>query len=353
MKRRAPRWMIVVVLVVVLAGGAGWAAATVFRPIDDPLVETSFTYATVAPGEVSASLNLNTVAAWSPIPAAANTAAGTVTGVSVSPGDELSQGSELYTVDLRPVVVAAGAVPAFRAIGEGMTGADVAQLQQMLIDLGFLRGRADGDARAATATAIRAWQKSLDRPQTGTVELGDVVFVPALPTRVSLDTAIISRGMTVAGGEQVVRALPPTPGFTIPVTEAQAARIPAGTRVEITAPDGSTWEAAASEQRRDPASQSVVVTLTPVGDGAICGESCGLVPVSGEVQLSSRIVTVAAVSGLVVPSAALVSDAAGAISVLDESGSRIAVLVKASANGMSVIEGASDGLRVRVPGEDR
>ena len=38
--------------------------------------------------------------------------------------------------------------------------------------------------------------------------------------------------------------LPPAPEFTVPVPDGQAAMLPAGTRVEIPAPDGSSWQTA-------------------------------------------------------------------------------------------------------------
>ena len=49
------------------------------------------------------------------------------------------------------------------------------------------------------------------------------------------------------------------------------------------------------------------------------------------------------------PSAALTTNAAGEIALIDESGARIPVTVVTSARGMSVIEGADAGARVRVP----
>ncbi|ANG84849.1 hypothetical protein [Microbacterium aurantiacum] len=102
----------------------------------------------------------------------------------------------------------------------------------------------------------------------------------------------------------------------------------------------------------DVETQTVVIGLTGPGGGTVCGEACGLVPVTGEARLSSVIVTVPTVEGLVVPSAALVTDASGQVSVIVEDGERVPVTVVTSARGMSVIEGASEGVRVRVPAVD-
>ncbi len=336
-----------------VGAGVGWAGATVLRPAEDPLESTPFTFFAVEQGEVGSSLSLNTVAEWSSVPAGANLRQGVVTGVAVAPGDEVSQGSVLYSIDLRPVVVAAGEVPAFRALQEGTQGPDVAQLQGMLTAVGQYAGPADGRAGPGTVAAIKRWQRTLGVPQTGVVELGDVIFVPQLPTRVTLDAETIARGNSVSPGTEVVQTLAAAPRFTIPVTESQAALIPAGTRVEITSPEGGMWEAVAADQQGDDTNGTVTVTLIGPDDRPICGAECGQVPVSGDVLLSSRIVTVETVAGLVVPSAALTSDASGATAVIvGDEGERVAVTVEASARGMSVVTGVPEGTRVRVPADE-
>lgn len=334
-----------------IAGGAVWAVMTVMQPAEDPLDATSYTYVRVTPGEVGSSMQLNTVAEWESTPVAANRAAGIVTAVTVKAGAEVKQGSELYSVDLRPVVIGAGSVPMFRDVGAGMTGADVKQLQQLLTDLGFYDGPVGGQSGAGTAKAIVAWQKSLGMEQTGVVGVGDVIFVPTLPTRVALDSSMVFPGASLSGGEAAVSELPVSPTFTIPATDAQAALIPTGSRVEITASEGGTWQGFTGEQTRDAGTGTVMVRLAGKDGATICGDQCDQVPVSGQTLMASRVVRVETVEGLVVPSSALVTDAKGQVAVVDEQGDRRPVSVKAAARGMSVIEGIGDGTRVRVPGE--
>ena len=67
----------------------------------------------------------------------------------------------------------------------------------------------------------------------------------------------------------------------------------------------------------------------------------------GEIQL--RIVIVESVTGLTVPSAALLSKADGSIVVIDSEGIEYPVTVVTSARGLSIIEGVDAGTRVRVP----
>ncbi len=311
----------------------------------------SFTYATVEAGKVESSLTLNTVAEWTPVPVGTNQAVGVVTSIDIMAGDEISPGQVLYSVNLRPVVAARGDVPAFRTIEQGTRGADVAQLQQMLTDTGHYAGPVDGNAGARTVAAVREWQKSTGLEQTGAVEVGDVIFIPHLPSRVSLNQEIMTRGAALAGGEDVVRALPAAPSFTLPVTDAQAAMMATGTRVEITSPEGDLWEGLVTGQERDGQSQTTVVHLSGAEGSTVCADRCAQVPVAGESLLSSRVVTVEPTSGLIVPSAALVTTSDGTIAVIDETGARTPVTVVASARGMSVVEGVEAGVRVRIPGE--
>jgi len=348
-RRRWLSWTLGFVAIAAAGVAVGWAAASVLTPASDPLAATDHTFVAVVPGEVGSSISLNTIAAWSPEPVGANLAAGVVTGVAVAAGDEVSQGSVLYRVNQRPVVVAQGDVPAYRAIGRGAEGDDVAQLQAMLVALGHYSEPVDGQAGGATVAAIKAWQNSLGLTQTGVVEAADVVFVPSLPTRVSLDGETIARGKSVSGGEQVVRGLPAAPAFTVPVTDAQAGMMPTATRVEITAPDGGVWEGFVVDHVRDEQTATVIVRLQGADGAVICGDQCVQVPVDGDARLPSRIVTVEPVAGLVVPSAALITTADGQVAVVDENDERIPVTVSASARGVSVVQGVAEGTRVRVP----
>lgn len=346
-RRRWLSWLGIGLVVLLLGAGIGWAGATLLTPPKDVLDSSAFTTVEVVAGEVGSSINLNTVAQWTPIPVGSNQAAGTVTTVSVKPGDEVKQGSILYSVNLRPVVIAQGSIPSFRSMSVGTSGADVTQLQTLLAALGLYSGARDGGFGYLTGQAVKAWQKKLGVPADGVVQAGDIVFVPTLPTRVALDTDVIKRGATVSGGEPVVKGLPPAPAFTVPVTDTQASLMPNGTRVEIASGD-ATWEGYVTDQVSDP--QSGTTVLLSGKDGAsICGEECGTIPVTGQTLLLSKIVTVETVKGLVVPSAALLSAADGTVSVIDEKGTHHEVTVETSARGMSVIDGVSAGLRVRVP----
>jgi peptidoglycan hydrolase-like protein with peptidoglycan-binding domain len=338
-----------IALVSLLVGAAlGWAASVVFTPPKDVLDSTAYTYVEVAQGEVGSSINLNTVAEWTTIPIGSNKASGTVTSVTVSAGDKVKQGSTLYTVDLRPVKIAKGSVPAFRTLSQGISGPDVKQLQRMLKTLGYFTGATDGSFSWSTTSAVRAWQKKSGVTQDGVVQQGDLIFVPQLPTRVSLDATLVSRGVTLVGGEKVLAGLPGAPSFSVPISDQQAGLMPMGTRVEISGTDGAQWEGYVVDRATDE-NGSVSAILAGKGDAAICAEACGTIPVDSQSFFASRIVTIEAVTGLTVPSAALLTLADGSIVVIDDTGEQIPVTLMQSARGMSVIEGASAGTKVRVP----
>jgi len=105
-------------------------------------------------------------------------------------------GGVLYRVDDTPVVLMAGAVPAWRPFGIGMTdGPDVRQLQAGLIAGHFAGGlftTPTGHYDLATADAVERWQTARGLTVTGSIPLGQVVFLP---------TAILVGAMNVAAGE--------------------------------------------------------------------------------------------------------------------------------------------------------
>lgn len=115
-----------------------------------------------------------------------NEAFGIYTGLP-TPGEVISRGQVAYRVASRPVVLMYGD-PAWRSLSIGVPdGADVKQLEQNLLVLGFANSAnliANGHFDAFDAAAVRRWQRSLGVAQTGVVGLGDVTFQPS-PVRVT------------------------------------------------------------------------------------------------------------------------------------------------------------------------
>ena len=351
---RGRRWPLVVgaAVCVAMAGAAGWAGAQVLEGPDQAPPQAAFTTVAVTEGEIGESMTLNAAARWAPHPTGINRATGIVTSVDVRPGDRVAPGQALYDVDERPVVAASGQVPAYRDMAARTRGEDVAQLQRLLVGLGYLDVEPDGEFSSATSTAVRAWQRDLGVAADGVVRVGDVVFLPeSLPARLMLDDDVVQRGARLSGDEAVVSSLPKAPAFTVPLAPEQADAVTDGTEVRIAGPEGDPWPATVAGRHEDTTQGTVVLELRGADGAAICADQCAQVPVAERSLLSAEIITVPTVEGLVVPSAALKTDADGGVVVVDAHGAEHPVTVVASAKGMAVIDGVEPGLRVRAPAE--
>ncbi len=107
---------------------------------------------------------------------------GTVTSVAET-GTSIEQGDVLFTVNGRPVAVLYGEVPAYRTMQDARTdleGDDILQLEQALTDLGYNGGTVtvDGVFTANTAAMVADWQGDIGATADGSVNLGEVVFIP-------------------------------------------------------------------------------------------------------------------------------------------------------------------------------
>ncbi|WP_136520152.1 MULTISPECIES: peptidoglycan-binding domain-containing protein [Cellulomonas] len=104
---------------------------------------------------------------------------GRVTASACAPGAHLTSGTSPLTLDDRPVVALSTAVPLWRDLDLGATGADVRALQDELVRLGH-ELRPDGVYRERTRAAVRALLTSLGavRP-SGALPVASVLWLPA------------------------------------------------------------------------------------------------------------------------------------------------------------------------------
>jgi hypothetical protein len=154
-------------------------------------------------------------------------------------GQVIAQGQALYQVDGAPVVLLYGSTPAWRTLTADVRGADVAQLNHDLVALGYLRS-ADVESAWnqfswATKAGVEKLQKHLGVEQSGTLDLGDVVF---LPTAARVSTLRASLGAPAAG--PVLQASSTTPVVSVALDADLQAEVKAGDQVTIALPDGST-----------------------------------------------------------------------------------------------------------------
>jgi hypothetical protein len=144
-----------------------------------------------------------------------NRLSGTVTWLP-SVGQEIRPGGTLYKVDGEPVIMVNGSTPAFREMHSGMSaGADVLQLNRNLVRLGF---NPDGIVindtwQPATTDGVEQFQDSLGESPTGSLPLGQVVFLPGDQLVTTVDGTLGAAG----GGS----GSPPSSATSTPVAHGQ------------------------------------------------------------------------------------------------------------------------------------
>jgi hypothetical protein len=158
------------------------------------------------------------------------------------PGQVIRQGQALYRIgNGSPVVLLYGSVPDWRAMSEGITGADVSQLNHDLVALGDA-GRAEVTAAGwdyyspATAYGVQRLQERLGVPfPPGSLPLGQAVFEPEA-IRV---TRVTGRLGGPASGP-VLQATSDRQVVAIQLDVSQESQVKAGDSVTVALPDGTT-----------------------------------------------------------------------------------------------------------------
>jgi membrane fusion protein, multidrug efflux system len=159
---------------------------------------------------------------------------GTVTWLAPE-GSVVGRGKTLYKVDQEPVTLLYGSVPMYRELEDGVEGADVQQLETNLRELGYTGFTVDDEFTENTAEAVEEWQQDLGREETGTVEVGEVVFTPA-PIRVAAHNASVGgqAGGTVFSYTWTTRLV------TVPLPVADQRLAKKGAKVTVELPGGGT-----------------------------------------------------------------------------------------------------------------
>ncbi len=225
-------------------------------------------------------------------------------------GRVIRQGQVLYRVgNGTPVVLLYGRVPAWRALSEGMHGADVRQLNHALVALGCAtRAQLDPASKyftADTAYALEKLQARLGLPQTGTLPLGQAVF---LPSAIRVTTVPASLGAPAAG--TVLAATSARHVVTIALDAAQQSQVKAGDTVIITLPSGRVTPGVVSSVGKVATggnNPTITVTVTlnhPKAAGAL-----------DQAPVTVSITTATAKNALVVPVNALLARASGGYAV--------------------------------------
>ena len=290
-----------------------------------------------------------------------NQARGTYTQLP-NDGDQVGCGNVLYRVNDNPVLLLCGSTPAYRSLSKGDSGLDVTELNANLVHLGYAR-RAQlypsfNRFSAATASALEKLQSRLGEDQTGSLDLGQVVFLPG-PLRISQTTATL--GATAHPGVPVAQATSTSRQVEVQLDAPQQSSVTVGEQAQITLPDDHTTPgtvtrigtvasssgSGSSGPGSGPSSPTIPIYITlkhPTAAGSL-----DQAPV--QVELTTKRVE----SALSVPVTAIVGKSGGgfAVEVVRTGGRRGLVAVQLGlfddANGLVQVEGdLREGDRVTV-----
>jgi peptidoglycan hydrolase-like protein with peptidoglycan-binding domain len=317
------------VIAVSLQGGASAPAAPAPLPVAT---------ATVARTDLTSSVLTAGTLGYAPAAPIVNELSGIYTEVPTS-GQRIAAGGTLYRVDNAPVVLMAGAIPAWRELAPGITdGPDVTELQSNLIalgDAGGLFSTPTGDFDALTAEAVRRWQLAEGVPATGVIPMGEVVF---LASAVRVGAGSFAPGQAASPGQEPYQVTTDQRSVLVPLNPNLPA-VHLGERVRINLPSGAgvAGRATMVGPAAPGAGSSAAATLTVTpARGAATGTGAG-VPV--QVSLTTQSVR----NVLAVPVSALLALAGGGygLEVVEPSGAHRLVGVRT---------GAFSGSRVQVSG---
>lgn len=326
------------------AGAGGWAIGATLVGASASAKETDQSvWVQAKESSIGSSLNLSTSVKQPVKVVASNHLTGVVS--SVSPGN-LKPGDELYSVAGIEVYVFEGKTPFYQDITPKSSGQNVKQVETFLKSMGNFQGTPDTTFDAATTRGIKAWQAATKQKPDGTIPLGRLVAIPALPAQVELSEAI-TLGRQLVGGEDAVLAASGQRTFTMSLTSEQAALIPQDSVAEITH-EKSIWPAVIAQTTTDD-SGNVTHTLAATDGGEVCAKQCQELPSGSSVTLRSKVIVVPATTGIGIPAAAITTTASGQAQVTTDSGTSD-IKVLASGQGLAIVDGLEAGTQVQVLG---
>jgi Putative peptidoglycan binding domain/HlyD family secretion protein len=361
-RRRAVLTGVIIVAAIGLGIGIGQAAG---RSAHGPATGTGggadgTSLARVSRGVLTAQTSVTGTLGYAGSYTVVNQARGTITGLPPA-GRVIRQGASLYHVDQSPVLLLYGRIPAYRTLGQGTSGADVRALNHDLVGLGYA-ARAQFTSgwagfTAATASAVSRLQARAGLPPTGTLPLGQVVFLPSA-ARVAAVSATL--GATARPGQPVLTATTTTRQVSISLDAAEQSYVRPGDQVTITLPD----------QQTTPGRVSAVgkVATTPRGSGS-SGAQAPVIAVAvtpldpgatgrlDQAPVQVSITTASVRNALAVPVDALLARSTGGywVEVAEPGGAhrlvRVTLGLFDDAAGLVQVTGAglADGQRVVVP----
>ena len=268
---------------------------------------------------------------------------GTVTSV-IEDGSIVGQSEPLLSIDEEPVLLLVGDIPLYRALAQGVEGDDVAQLQEILLDMGYgtTAGlEVDGSFGDATAAAVIEWQLAVGAQPDAVVNVGDVVIQP---TTIRVNEMLVGVGDIVAAGTPILTSSVASTFVTVELSTDDQDLVAVGDAVVVELPSGELETAVVTEigsvvlaNQQGATYFEMTVTL----DDPESAQGLDQAPVDVEV-VSDRADDV-----LAVPVTALLALAEGgyAVEVVTEDGSTVLVAVDPGLFADGFVEVTSDSLQ--------
>jgi peptidoglycan hydrolase-like protein with peptidoglycan-binding domain len=349
-RRRTLRWVAGVLVVAVLAGAGWWAgghpgldtgtrAAAPAVPLATALVQRQ---------DLNGQTKVSGTLGYAGSGTVQSPLSGRITWLPKA-GAVIRRGGTLLAVDNQPVQLFYGNVPPWRDLLVGVDdGPDVKQLEQNLAALGYDPDHAmtiDEHFTAATAAAVKRWQKARGLDQTGKFTTGmPAVFLPWAARVTTLNAGV---GGQAAPGQPAYTVTSDRHQVTVDLDVSQQSYVKTGDRVDVVMPDGRRVRGRVSDVGRvaqtqgSPPNQTTTITVTVALDDPHAGGRLDQAPVDVYVTTESR------KGVLAVPVTALLALQEGgyAVETVDAGGQHHLVAVRLGVFSNGMVEVSGSGLR--------
>jgi peptidoglycan hydrolase-like protein with peptidoglycan-binding domain len=276
-----------------------------------------------------------------------SSATGTVTWLPAV-GSTVEPGERLFQVDEKDVYLLDGTVPAWRTLAPGLTGEDVRQLERNLRALDYDKDHdisVDRTWDAGTTAAVQRWQEDHGMDETGSIELGRVVFLPGTRRIAARGAAV---GGPAAGQAPILTTTSTRKIVSVPLETAYAELARVGAKVEVELPSGDRVDGRVTSVGKvatlpagddvDASDATVEVTIRFTGNERTPGLDRAPVDVEFERSRAKNV--------LAVPVTALMARSGGGFAVeVREGGGRRIVPVETGLYTSSYVEIEGEGLR--------
>lgn len=242
-RRRAGRKIAITATAVIVLAGAGAAVAERNKLLpsgaapDDGTVSDNnspTSLATVAQQDLTAQQQVSGTLGYPGSYPVMNRAQGTVTWLPAV-GQVITQGQTLYQVDGSPIALLYGAMPLYRDLSDGDTGADVREVNAALAALGYHTIATSDTFSSRTVTAIRDLQGTMGVTKDGVLHQSQFVMLPG-----ALRVTSVPASLGGPAGGVILQTSGTNRQVTVNVDATQQANIKVGDQVTITLPGNQT-----------------------------------------------------------------------------------------------------------------